>query len=158
MSNTTQYTYGVIGAAESSTTIAIDFVPAGAPAQLSGGDIGCAAEQVNRAGIVLRGNALSAIVITAGVVTVTPDENSPHPASGKLSPSAAAAEAARRPRRRPAAASASDLTAQSLGPGSGCGDRYGAARAGRAGNNPERLPASRGPSAPAPLPARPAPG
>ena len=38
MSNTTQYTYGVIGASESSTTSAIDLVPAGAPAQVSGGE------------------------------------------------------------------------------------------------------------------------
>src|ERR1700733_8504182 len=37
MLNTTQYTYGVIGASASSKTSAIDLVPAGAPAQVIGG-------------------------------------------------------------------------------------------------------------------------
>ena len=86
MSNTTQYTYGVIGASESSTTSAIDLVPAGAPAQVSGGEVGRFPAQVNRSGMVSCTNALSDTVITLGAVTVTPDEKSPHPASGTAKP------------------------------------------------------------------------
>jgi hypothetical protein len=75
-------------------------------------------------------NALSDTVITLGAVTVTPEEKSPHPASGTPNATAAAAVAARRlagPRRRRAVVSASHLTRQSLGPADGCGSRYGAA-------------------------------
>jgi hypothetical protein len=57
-------------------------------------------------------NTLSVTVITLGAVTVTPDEKSPHPASGTLNPAAATAEATCRRTRLP-----SDLTRQSLGPG-----------------------------------------
>lgn len=125
MSNTTQYTYGVIGAFESSTTMAIDLVPVGAEAQEIGGETACVPAHVNRSGITLPGNALSDTLIVAGAVMVTPAEKIPHPASGALKASAATAAAARLPGlRRPAVPSASRLTAQSLGPDGGCGGPY----------------------------------
>jgi len=67
--------------------------------------------------------------MTLGAVTVTPDENSPHPASGKAKAAAATAVAAclAAPRRRRCLLSASHLTRQSLGPAAGCGSRYGTA-------------------------------
>src|ERR1700761_1724273 len=95
MSNTTQYTYGVIGALESSTTSAIDLVPAGAPAQVIGGETTLFPAQVNPTGIVSCTNVSSDTVITLGAVTVTPDEKSPHPATGTANPSAATACATR---------------------------------------------------------------
>ena len=98
--------------------------------------------QVNRSGSVSCTNAPSDTVITLGAVTVTPDEKSPHPASGTANAAAATAVAARLPgsRRRPAPVSASHLTRQSLGPGAGCGSRYGAAspRGEDLESNPER--------------------
>lgn len=121
MSNTTQYTYGVIGASESSTTSATDFVPAGAPAQVSGGVAGRFPVQVNCSGMVPCTNAPSATVMTLGEVTVTPDENSPHPASGTANASAPAA-AVTRPagrRRRRCLLSARHLTRPILGPAGG---------------------------------------
>lgn len=143
MSNTTQYTYGVIGAFESSTTSATDLVPAGAPAQVIGGVVGRFPAQVNRSGMVSCTNVLSATVITLGAVTVTPDEKSPHPASGTANATAATAVAARpaRPRRRPALVSAYHFTRQSLGPAAGCGSRNGAASLARESekNYPERM-------------------
>ncbi len=74
-------------------------------------------------------NALSDTVMTLGAVTVTPDEKSPHPASGTAAAVAATAVAARLavPRRRRCPLSASHFTRQSLGPAAGCGSRYGAA-------------------------------
>src|SRR6202012_5406653 len=128
ISNTTQYTYGVIGASASSKTSAIDLVPAGAPAQVIGGVASRFPAQVNRTGMTSCGNSLSATVITLGAVTVTPDEKSPQPASGTASATAATAVAARLagPRRRRALISAAHFTRQSLGAGAGWGSRYGA--------------------------------
>jgi hypothetical protein len=129
MSKTTQYTYGVIGASESSTTSAIDFVPAGAPAQLSGGEAGRLLAQVNRPGKVPCTNTPSDTVMTLGAVTVTPEDKSPHPASGTTAAVAATAVATRLagPRRRRCPLPASHFTRQSLGPAAGCGSRYGKA-------------------------------
>lgn len=128
MSNATQYTYGVIGASASSNTSAIDLVPAGAPAQVSGGVVTFPPAQVYLAGMTSCGNALSDTVITLGEVTVTPDEKSPHPVTGTANAAAATVLATRLagPRRR-ALKSASHFTRQSLGPAAGCGSRYGAA-------------------------------
>jgi hypothetical protein len=73
-------------------------------------------------------NAPSDTVITLGAVTVTPDEKSPHPASGTANAAAAAAVAIRPAGpRRPDLSSASHLTRQSLGPAASCGGRSGAA-------------------------------
>src|SRR5215468_7726000 len=98
MSKTIQYTYGVIGALESSTTRAMLFVPGGAPAQLSGGVSTLALAQVYRRGIVCCGNAPLLTVITLGVAIVMPEPKTPHPPSGTAHPSAAAAAASRRAR------------------------------------------------------------
>src|SRR5690349_538115 len=121
MSNTTQYTYGVIGASESSTTSATDFVPAGAPAQVSGGVAGRFPAQVNRSGIAPCTNAPSETVMTLGEVTVTPEENSPHPPSGTANATAPAAAAIRPagPRGRRCLLSARHLTRPILGPAGG---------------------------------------
>jgi hypothetical protein len=93
-----------------------------------GGESRCFPAQVNRSGMMLCANVLSDTDIGLGAVTVTPDEKSPHPASGTASATAATAVAARLagPRRRRALISASHFTRQSLGPGAGCGSRYGA--------------------------------
>src|SRR5690348_994902 len=117
MLNTTQYTYGVIGASESSTTSATDFVPAGAPAQVSGGVVGRFPAQVNWSGRVPCTNAPSETVMTLGEVTVTPDENRPHPASGTANATAPAAGAIPPPGpRRRRLLSARHLTRPILGP------------------------------------------
>jgi hypothetical protein len=110
----------------SSNTIAIDLVPAGAPAQVSGGDMVRAPPQVNWPGIVLCEYTSLVTVITLGDVTVTPVEKSPQPASGTAQQAAAAARAARRARpwRRPDLESASHLTRPILGPATGSGGRY----------------------------------
>ena len=140
MSNTTQYTYGVIGASESSTTSAIDFVPSGVPAQLSGGAAGRFPAQVNRLGKVPCANAVSDTVMTLGAVTVTPEEKSPQPASGTANAVTATAVATRLagPRRQRCPVCASHLTRQSLGPVAGFGSRYGAAS--RHGGGKRRIP------------------
>src|SRR6516165_12752234 len=98
ISKTIQYTYGVIGALESSSTSAMLFVPGGAPAQPSGGVSTLALAQVYRRGIVCCGNAPLLTVITLGVAIVMPEPKTPHPASGTAHPSAAAAAASRRAR------------------------------------------------------------
>jgi hypothetical protein len=81
--------------------------------------------------------------MTLGAVTVTPDENRPHPASGTAKAVAAIAFAAclAAPRRRRCLLPASHLTRQSLGPAAGYGSRYGAAspRNGDQNDDPERV-------------------
>src|SRR6185437_13320274 len=96
MSKTIQYTYGVIGAAESSTTSAKLLVPAGTPAQSSGGLTGLPPAQVYRSGIAFCRNAPLLTVITLGVASVMPD---PHPAIDRAQPTATTAAATRRMRR-----------------------------------------------------------
>src|SRR6185437_10475255 len=96
MSKTIQYTYGVIGAAESSTTSAKLLVPAGTPAQSSGGLTGLPPAQVYRGGIAFCRNAPLLTVITLGVASVMPD---PHPAIDRAQPTATTAAATRRMRR-----------------------------------------------------------
>src|SRR5215470_9301848 len=96
MSNTIQYTYGVIGAAESSTTSAKLFVPAGSPAQLSGGLSALPPSHVYRAGIVFARNAPLPTVITLGEEILL--LNSPHPVTGSAQTAAAAAAATPRAR------------------------------------------------------------
>ena len=91
MSNTIQYTYGVIGASESSTTIAIDCVPLGAPDQLIGGDSALGPAQVNLDGRSPRSTAALDTVITAGAVIVTPWLEQPAPGQRDGRPQAAAA-------------------------------------------------------------------
>jgi hypothetical protein len=86
MSNAIQYTYGVIGASESSTTIAIDCVSLGAPLQLIGGLTARGAAQVYLLGIVPRTNDELDTVITLGAMGVTPEPSSPHPASATAAP------------------------------------------------------------------------
>src|SRR5512146_1970797 len=138
MSNTTQYTYGVMGASASSSTIAIDLVPAGAPAQVSGGVSRCGPAQVYRSGrIVPCRNVPEVTVITLGEVIVTPAEKSPHPASGAAQPTATAARATRpaNPRRRDVRSTS--LTRPILGPGGGWGARL-TARENNIQNYPER--------------------
>jgi hypothetical protein len=107
----------VIGASESSTTSATDLVPAGAPAQVSGGVAVRLTAQVNRSGKAPCVNAPSDTVITLGAVTVTPEEKSPHPASGTANAAAAPARAIRLagPRRR-CLESARHVTRPILGP------------------------------------------
>ena len=114
----------MIGAFESSSTSAIDLVPAGASAQETGGESGRGPAQVNWSGITVPcTKELSVTVITLGAASVTPDEKSLHPASGKANPTAATAAATRpaRPRRRRDIPSTSHLTRLILGPSAGPG-------------------------------------
>ena len=140
MSNTTQYTYGVIGASASSTTSAIDLVPVGAPAQVSGGDISVRARAGEPVGHACRARTRRSVtVITLGAVTVTPDEKSPHPASGTAKPTAATAVATRLPRPPAPAPSPRPISRRPiLGPAAGCGSRYGAASPPEDREYPER--------------------
>src|SRR5580693_9345987 len=97
ISKTIQYTYGVIGASESSMIRARLFVPGGAPAQPRGGLISLpSAPQVYVTGIVFWMNALLFTVISAGACTPAPEPNTPQPAIGSVAPIAMATAAARR--------------------------------------------------------------
>ena len=90
MSNAIQYTYGLIGASESSTTRAMLLVPCGAPAQLSGGVVTREpAAHVYRRGIMFCWNAPLFTVIALGAESLMDEPNSPHPASGTAQPTAA---------------------------------------------------------------------
>jgi hypothetical protein len=128
-----------MGASASSKTIAIDLVPAGAPVQVSGGVSRWGPSQVNRPGMIEPcSNVPEVTVITVGEVMVTPDENSPHPASGTAQPSATAARAIRAasPRR-----DVTSLTRPILGPDGGWGARL-IAREKNIKDYPERFSAS----------------
>src|SRR5258708_2181548 len=103
MLNTIQYTYGVIGAEESSTTKAMLLVPGGAPAQDSGGVLGLSAPQVKVTGKTPSTNAPLLMVITSGGAIAPPDPSSPHPDASSVQHPAVVAAASRRAARRPRA-------------------------------------------------------
>ena len=112
MSNTIQYTYGLIGASASSTTIAIDWVPFGSPDQLIGGESTRDPSQVNLDGSSPRSTAALDTVITAGAVIVTPWLSSPHPANATAVP---------RPPQPAITRRAERFTSPILGPGPAAG-------------------------------------
>src|SRR4051795_788244 len=99
MLNTIQYTYGVMGALESSTTSAMLFVPDGQPAQPSGGLLGRLALQVKRGGMTPPVNSPLVIDMTLGVAISAPEPNSPHPDRGNAVHAAMPAAASRRAAR-----------------------------------------------------------
>jgi hypothetical protein len=103
MLKTIQYTYGVIGAAESSTTRATLLVPGGSPAQFSGGVVFFGQAQVNWTGMTLPTNAVLLTVITLGVAISLPDPSNPHPDAGSAQQAAKATAAKRRRMIRPRA-------------------------------------------------------